>query len=95
MTISHQEIKNVAFLARLGLDEKDIPTYDKNLNNILALMAQMQTVDTSHISPMSHTSGESQPLRADIATEPEQRDAVLANAPATEFGLFLVPQVIE
>jgi aspartyl-tRNA(Asn)/glutamyl-tRNA(Gln) amidotransferase subunit C len=95
MTISQAEIKGVAFLARLGLAEQDIPVYEKNLNNILALMAQMQAVDTSHLAPMAHAFDASQPLRADVVSEGDQRDALLAIAPATEFGLYLVPQVIE
>lgn len=95
MTISSAEIKGVAFLARLGLSENDIPVYEKNLNNILALMAQMQAVDTSAVAPMAHAFDATQPLREDVVSEGNERDALLAIAPATEFGLYLVPQVIE
>lgn len=95
MTISSSEIKGVAFLARLGLSDTDIPVYEKNLNNILKLMAELQAVDTSHVAPMAHAFDAVQPLRPDHVTEGNQRDALLAIAPASEFGLYLVPQVIE
>ena len=95
MTISQSDIKKVASLARLAFSENDLPIFDKNLNNILSLMTQMQAVDTSHVSPMSHAFDTTQPLRPDVVTEDNQRDALLAIAPATEFGLYLVPQVIE
>lgn len=95
MTISAEQIKAVAHLARLGISDSDLPVYEKNLNNILDLVAQMQTVDTTQVAPMTHAFDASQPLRDDTVTEGDQRDALLSIAPASEFGLYLVPQVIE
>jgi len=95
MTISQEQIKGVAYLARLGLAESDVPVYAKNLNNILALMAQMQAVDTTDVAPMAHAFDATQPLRTDAVTEGNERDELLAIAPSSEFGLYLVPQVIE
>ncbi|MFI4956422.1 MAG: Asp-tRNA(Asn)/Glu-tRNA(Gln) amidotransferase subunit GatC [Gammaproteobacteria bacterium] len=95
MTISQEQIKGVAYLARLGLSDSDVPVYANNLNNILALMAQMQAVDTTDVAPMAHAFDATQPLRPDAITEGNERDELLAIAPATEFGLYLVPQVIE
>jgi aspartyl-tRNA(Asn)/glutamyl-tRNA(Gln) amidotransferase subunit C len=65
------------------------------LNAIFGLIAQMQAVDTDAVEPMSHPRDVSQRLREDAVTEPDRRQALLALAPRTEAGLYLVPIVIE
>ncbi len=95
MSLDVEEIQKIAHLARLAIDEKDIPEYAQNLSNILDLVEQMSAVDTSGIEPMSHPLELPQRLRADTVTESNQRDLFQENAPKVERGLFLVPQVIE
>jgi len=69
------------------------------LNRVLELVDQLQSIDTSGIEPLSHAleallpSG--QRLRPDAVSEPDQRAEFLAVAPAVEAGLYLVPKVIE
>ncbi len=93
--ITDDDVKKMAHLARLAIDEKDIPYYSNSLRNTLNLIEQMQEVDTNHIQPMAHSADMHQRLRDDIVTEPNERDNLQKLAPATEFGLYLVPQVIE
>lgn len=96
MSLDADEIKKIAMLARLQIDESDIPSYVTNLSNILDLVAQMEAVNTDGVIPMSHPQEEAgQRLREDIVSEENQREAFQAIAPATDDGLYLVPKVIE
>ncbi len=88
------DIEKVANLARLTLSEEDKANYPTQLNNILELANQMQSVDTTDITPLAHPIEATQPLRVDAVTEENQRDLFQSIAPSTESGLYLVPQVI-
>ena len=95
MALERSDVEKIAHLARLGLNEGDIPQTTATLNNILGLIDAMQAVDTSGIEPMAHPLDATQRLRADSVTEENRRDAYQAIAPAVENGLYLVPKVIE
>ncbi|WP_339490235.1 Asp-tRNA(Asn)/Glu-tRNA(Gln) amidotransferase subunit GatC [Pseudomonas sp. EL_65y_Pfl2_R95] len=95
MALERSEVEKIAHLARLGLNESEIPQTTETLNNILGLIDHMQSVDTSGIEPLSHPLEATQRLRADEVTETNHRDAYQAIAPAVESGLYLVPKVIE
>ncbi|SEI78520.1 aspartyl-tRNA(Asn)/glutamyl-tRNA(Gln) amidotransferase subunit C [Allopseudospirillum japonicum] len=95
MALTSADVEKVAHLARIQIDASLIPEYTRDLSNILDLVNQMQQVDTSEVEPMAHPLDATQRLRVDEVTESNQRDALLAGAPATEAGLFLVPKVIE
>ena len=77
------------------MSEEDIPLYTENLSNILELVEQMNSVDTSDITPMAHPLDAIARLRDDMVTEANQRDHFQQIAPQTESGLYLVPKVIE
>ena len=66
-----------------------------DLSNILELVEQMNAVDTSGVTPMSHPLDAVQRLREDVVTEIDRREQFQAIAPLTEDGLYLVPKVIE
>ncbi|MCK5002520.1 MAG: Asp-tRNA(Asn)/Glu-tRNA(Gln) amidotransferase subunit GatC [Gammaproteobacteria bacterium] len=95
MSLDADAVKKIAYLARLKIDEADVPGYVKNLSNIIDLVEQMNAVDTEGVVPMSHPMDAVQRLREDKVTETNQREAFQAIAPKTEDGLYLVPQVIE
>lgn len=95
MSLDSKDIEKIAHLARLAIDEVDIPTYAKNLSNILDLVEQMSAADTDAVTPMAHPLDEVQRLREDVVTEHNQRDHFQEYAPKTENGLYLVPKVIE
>ena len=65
------------------------------ITDILALIDQMQSVDTDNVEPLAHPLDMTQRLRPDTVTEEDQRDALQELAPEKEAGLFLVPKVIE
>jgi aspartyl-tRNA(Asn)/glutamyl-tRNA(Gln) amidotransferase subunit C len=85
MSITLQDIDTIAHLARLQLGDDEKQEALESINNILTLVDQMQAVDTSEVKPLAH----------DVVTETNQRDLLLANAPRSADGLFLVPKVIE
>ena len=95
MALERCDVEKIAHLARLGLNDADLPRTIEALNSILGLVDQMQAVDTRGIEPLAHPLEASQRLRADQVTECNQRDAYQAVAPAVENGLYLVPKVIE
>ncbi|MBT8127447.1 MAG: Asp-tRNA(Asn)/Glu-tRNA(Gln) amidotransferase subunit GatC [Gammaproteobacteria bacterium] len=95
MSLDANDIKAIAKLARLKIDEADVPGYATNLSNILDLVEHMNSVDTEGVVPMSHPMDVAQRLREDIVTETNQRDELQKNAPAVQDGLYLVPRVIE
>ena len=95
MSIEVDEVKKIAKLASLSVDDADIQSYATNLSNILDLVAQMDAVDTTGVTPMSHPFDAVQRLREDVVTDFNRREDFQAIAPATEDGLYLVPKVIE
>ena len=95
MALKRSDVEKIAHLARLGLNDADIPQTTATLNNILGLIDAMQAVDTNGIEPLAHPLEATQRLRADVVTESNHREAYQAIAPAVENGLYLVPKVIE
>ncbi|MEA3413098.1 MAG: Asp-tRNA(Asn)/Glu-tRNA(Gln) amidotransferase subunit GatC [Pseudomonadota bacterium] len=95
MSLSPEDVRKIAELARLSVDEEDIPGYARGLSDILDFVRQMNDADTPGVAPMAHPLPMSQPLRTDVVTEENQRDAFQAISPRVERGHFLVPRVIE
>jgi aspartyl-tRNA(Asn)/glutamyl-tRNA(Gln) amidotransferase subunit C len=99
MSLTLSDVKRIANLAQLDLDDAHAEVALNQLNGIFALADQLQAVDTSGVEPLS------QPLaavlalplrlREDMVTEEDRRSDYQAPAPKTEDGLYLVPKVIE
>jgi aspartyl-tRNA(Asn)/glutamyl-tRNA(Gln) amidotransferase subunit C len=95
MSLSDDQIRRLARLARIAIGPEESAEVARRLNRVLALVEQMRAVDTAGIQPMSHALDMVQRLRADEATEPDLRQDYQSVAPAVEDGLYLVPKVIE
>jgi aspartyl-tRNA(Asn)/glutamyl-tRNA(Gln) amidotransferase subunit C len=95
MALGLDDVRRVAQLARLRLEDAQARPMLDELNTIFGLIETMQAVDTTGVEPMSHPRDVAQRLRPDEVTEPDRRDALLALAPQAESGLYLVPKVIE
>lgn len=95
MSLGPDDVKKIAHLARLEINESDIAGYADNLSSILDLVEQMNSVDTTGVVPMAHPQDVAQRLRSDEVLEDNQRDKFQSIAPLTEAGLYLVPKVIE
>ncbi len=104
MALNITDIKRIAHLARIQISEQEANQTLTKLTGILGLIEQMQAVDTTGITPMSHSQDVVQRLREDVVTATNQRETFQANAPilgngsiekAVDNGLYLVPKVIE
>lgn len=95
MALNIEDIKRIAYLARIQINEQEAASTLSKLSGILGLIEQMQAVNTEGIEPMSHSQDLTQRLREDVVTQTNQREAFQAIAPLTENGLYLVPKVIE
>lgn len=95
MALDKSDVENIAHLARLAIDDEDVPAYAENLSSILTLVEQMNAIDTDGVEPMAHPLEMAQRLREDVVSEENRREHFQQHAPAVENGLFLVPKVIE
>jgi aspartyl-tRNA(Asn)/glutamyl-tRNA(Gln) amidotransferase subunit C len=95
MSLNLADVKRIAHLARIAVEEDEMPGYLQQLSNILSLVEEMQAIDTTGIEPMAHAQDVMLRLRSDVATEADRRAAYQAVAPQVEAGLYLVPKVIE
>ncbi|RJF97509.1 Asp-tRNA(Asn)/Glu-tRNA(Gln) amidotransferase subunit GatC [Noviherbaspirillum saxi] len=100
MSLDLNDVKRLARLAQLDLDEAQAGKTLAKLNGIFDLVEQMRAVDTSGVEPLNHPIAAYQDnvalrLREDQVSEPNRRDDYQEVAPATQDGLYLVPKVIE
>jgi aspartyl-tRNA(Asn)/glutamyl-tRNA(Gln) amidotransferase subunit C len=95
MSLDLAQVRRIAQLARIEVTDAQAQRVLEQLNDIFQMIERMQAVDTSGVEPMAHPLGGAQRLRDDVVTEGDARAGNLANAPAQEDSLFLVPRVIE
>jgi len=95
MSVSHEQVRHIASLARIAMSEAELERLVPELNNILGWVEQLQEVDVTGVEPMTAVIPNSLRLRDDVVTDGGIRDKVLANAPVAEHGFFAVPKVIE
>ena len=95
MSLSLEQVKRVAWLARIEITDAEAELARAHLNDIFELIEQMQSVDTEGVAPMAHAQDLVQRLREDKVSESDQRALFQSIAPQVEGGLYLVPQVME
>ncbi len=95
MALDKSEVAKIAHLARLHISETEADEVTNRITDILALIDQMQSVDTDGVDPLAHPLDVVQRLRPDVVTETDERERLQTLAPASQDGLYLVPQVIE
>ncbi len=99
MKLTPDDLKRLAHLARIAVSNDDVALLQTQLNGIFGLIDELQAVDTKGVEPLSHPldvmQTMAQRLRDDRVNETDQRVANMANAPAEENGLFLVPKVLD
>jgi aspartyl-tRNA(Asn)/glutamyl-tRNA(Gln) amidotransferase subunit C len=93
MSVTEDEVRHVATLARLGLDATRIPTIAAELNGILAHMEVLSKVDTSIVGPVTGVGAAGTPLRVDGGNQIPLTRPREAFAPAMRDGLLLVPRL--
>lgn len=95
MSISNEQVRHVARLARLGLSEAEKEAFAVQLSRILEHMENLNRIDTRDVPPMFHVQPLQTVVRADQPHESLPRDQALANAPDSEAGCFRVPKITE
>lgn len=94
MKISREEIRHVADLARLDLDEVALDMFVEQIDKILGYVASLESVDTSGVVPMSHAISLKNAFRSDEPGRHLDNADALANAPEKDDRSFLVPRVV-
>ncbi len=95
MSIDKATVAKIARLARIHVPEEKREALAGELSNILGWVEQLREVDTDHVAPMTSVVEVRLPERDDVITDGDCRDDILANAPATDGGFFVVPKVVE
>lgn len=95
MTLTPEDIRRLAELARIEFDPQEQAALLRQLNQVFGVLEQLRAVDTTGVVPMTHPQSDPLRLREDAVTEADQREANQRSAPQVERGLYLVPRVIE
>ena len=95
MSVSNEQVRHIARLARIAMSDEEIERLAPELNNILGWVEQLSEVNTDGVEPLTAVIDQKLRLRADVVTDGNIRDEVLANAPEAQHGFFAVPKVIE
>lgn len=95
MSVDKNTVRKVARLARIAMPEERLEPMAKELNGILAWIEQLNEVDVDGVEPMTTPVEMKLPMRDDVVSDGNIRDQVLANAPKSEEGFFVVPKVVE
>jgi aspartyl-tRNA(Asn)/glutamyl-tRNA(Gln) amidotransferase subunit C len=95
MSVSTEQVRHIARLARIAMSDEEIERLAPELNNILGWVEQLGEVDTDGVEPLATVVDQKLRLRDDVVTDGDISDQVLANAPEAQHGFFAVPKVIE
>lgn len=96
MSVTKEEVKYVANLARLRLGEEEAEHLKEDMNKILGYMEKLAELDTTDAEPLEHVNEmTSSDFREDKAKEPISHEDALKNAPDADSDYFRVPRVIE
>jgi aspartyl-tRNA(Asn)/glutamyl-tRNA(Gln) amidotransferase subunit C len=95
MSLDPATVRRIAKLARLHIEETDVPRIQDELNGILGWIEQLKEVDVDGIEPLTGAATMALRMRDDVVTEPDLREAVLSNAPDREGPFYAVPKVVE
>jgi aspartyl-tRNA(Asn)/glutamyl-tRNA(Gln) amidotransferase subunit C len=95
MSVSTEQVRHIAKLARIAMSDEEIERLAPELNNILGWVEQLGEVNTDGIEPLTAVIDQKLRLRDDVVTEGNIREEILANAPEAQHGFFAVPKVIE
>jgi aspartyl-tRNA(Asn)/glutamyl-tRNA(Gln) amidotransferase subunit C len=95
MSVSPEQVRHIARLARIAMSDKEIERLVPELNAIIGWVEQLGEVNTDGVEPLTAVIEQKLRLRADVVTDGNIRDEILANAPVAQHGFFAVPKVIE
>lgn len=95
MSVDQATVRRIAHLARIKVNEEDVPHLQGELNAILAFVEELASVNVEGVEPMTSAMPMPMKKRTDVVTEGDIADKIVANAPAVEDRFFVVPKVVE
>ena len=95
MSLTPQDTAKIARLSRIRMEEAELAHYTSELNNILGWIEQLQEVETEGVPQMTSVCQMELPMRPDEVSDGGYQPAILSNAPANDYGCFVVPKVVE
>ncbi|KQM35012.1 MULTISPECIES: Asp-tRNA(Asn)/Glu-tRNA(Gln) amidotransferase subunit GatC [Rhizobium/Agrobacterium group] len=95
MSVDLATVKRVARLSRIAVSEDEANTMLGQLNGILGFVEQLSEVNVDGVEPMTSVTPVAMKKRADVVTDGDKADDIVANAPATDRNFFMVPKVVE
>ncbi|ANZ57962.1 asparaginyl/glutamyl-tRNA amidotransferase subunit C [Fructilactobacillus lindneri] len=93
--VNEEKTQHIAGLAKLSIDKEDLPKFTEQLNDMLEMLDEIDTVDTDGVEPTYTVTDRINVMREDVADNWGQRDALLHNAPEAVDGLIRVPTIID
>ncbi len=95
MSVDSATVRRVARLARLKVNDADVPRLAGELNAILAFVEQLNEVNVEGVAPLTSVVSQAMKMRDDVVTDGGYAKDVTRNAPASEDEFFMVPKVVE
>lgn len=95
MDIDTQTVSKIGKLARIAIKDEDKAGYSKDLSSILNWVEQMSELNTDNVPQLFSVTDATLPRRKDEITDGNQQDAIVKNAPQSDYGCFAVPKVME
>ena len=95
MPVDLSAVRRIAHLARIGVSDEETPHLQHEINAILKFVEALNEVYVEGVEPMTSVTPMRLPMREDVVTDGGIPQKVLANAPLSEDGFFVVPKVIE
>jgi len=95
MSVTRDDVRKVARLSRIAVPEERLDELAGELNAILGWIDQLNEVDITGVAPLTSVVETKLAMREDVVTDGNIRDQVLANAPLSEHGFFVVPKAVE
>lgn len=95
MSVSKEDVRKVARLSRIAVEDDALDQLTKELSGILDWIEQLKEVDVEGVEPMTSVVDARLPMRDDVVTDGGISDDVLSNAPRSDDGFFVVPKSVE
>jgi aspartyl-tRNA(Asn)/glutamyl-tRNA(Gln) amidotransferase subunit C len=95
MKLSYEQVRHIAWLARLGLSEEEVERFSLQLSNILENFEILKQVDTGNVSLATHTIPLQNVFRKDAVAESYSQAEILSNAPKQSENCFKVQAILE
>ncbi|MEL6858406.1 MAG: Asp-tRNA(Asn)/Glu-tRNA(Gln) amidotransferase subunit GatC [Pseudomonadota bacterium] len=95
MSVTKNDVRKVARLSRIAVAEENLETLASELTGIMGWIEQLNEVDVDGVAPMTSVVASTLPMRDDVVTDGDIQGQVLANAPKSEEGFFVVPKAVE